>query len=183
MRRKNILIRVFRALSGMTQKDFALATGLHPVLVAKYEQDLAEPGAEHLERAAQGAGLTTAAGEQILDRVEVRQKLRQRAGQGLGGLADEIESLISDMEQRLLSVPLPESRPDLEDRAVVDRLWKILEGLDEEGQLVVVRIAPDFQVRPLAERVREESALLASSDPERAASLARLASEIADRAR
>src|SRR5215216_356652 len=111
MRRKNILVRVFRALSGMTQKDFALVTGLHPVLVAKYEQDLAEPSPEHLERAAQGAGLTTAAGEKILNRVEVRQRQRRRAGQGLGDLAGEIESLIADIEQRLLSAPLPESRP------------------------------------------------------------------------
>jgi transcriptional regulator with XRE-family HTH domain len=183
MRRRNILVRVFRALSGMTQKDFALVTGLHPVLVAKYEQDLAEPSPEHLERAARGAGLTTAAGEQILDRVEVRQRQRRRAGQGLGDLAGEIESLIADIEQRLLSAPLPESRPDLEDRAIVDRLWSILEGLNEEDQLVVVRIAPDFQIWLLADRAREESALLASSDPERAASLARLAREIEDRAR
>jgi transcriptional regulator with XRE-family HTH domain len=183
MRRKNLLFRLFRALSGMTQKGFAQVTGLHPVLVAKYEMNLAEPGAEHLERSARGAGLTMAAGEQLLDRADALRRQRRRAGQGSGDLAGEIEALVSDVYQRMLRAPLPEILPGPEDRAAAAVLWPVLEALQEEDQLTLVRIAPDYQVWPLAERAWEESALQASRDPDRAASLARLAREIADHVR
>ncbi|HEV7504603.1 MAG TPA: helix-turn-helix transcriptional regulator [Thermoanaerobaculia bacterium] len=68
MRRRNLLSRLFRALSGRTQMAFGKRTGIHHVLVAKYEGGLVDPSLDHLQRMGQlGAGLTVAAGEQLLD--------------------------------------------------------------------------------------------------------------------
>ncbi|HEY0515403.1 MAG TPA: hypothetical protein VGH73_26145 [Thermoanaerobaculia bacterium] len=58
-------------------------------------------------------------------------------------------------------------------------LWKLLEPLSEEQRLATVRETGDFQSWALVERVCEESVVQASRKVERAASLARLAQEIA----
>jgi tetratricopeptide (TPR) repeat protein len=59
--------------------------------------------------------------------------------------------------------------------------WKVLEPFPEDEQLAMVRDDPDFWNWALVERVCEESVVQASRKVERAASLARLAQEIADR--
>lgn len=56
MRPRNRLVRLARALSGETQKDFADKTGVHFILLAQYEQDQVEPGPENLERLLRGVG-------------------------------------------------------------------------------------------------------------------------------
>jgi|SRR5947209_4218971 len=111
MRQKNRLVRLFRALSEETQRSFAEKTGIHPVLMAKYELDAVEPGPEHLERAARGAGLTVPAGEQLLRQAEALARPRQRSGLGVEDLSAQLAEVASAVYQRLLRLPLPGVTP------------------------------------------------------------------------
>jgi tetratricopeptide (TPR) repeat protein len=61
--------------------------------------------------------------------------------------------------------------------------WALLAPLPEARRLAMARELPELQTWALAERVCEESVVQASRDVERAASLARLAQEIAERMR
>ena len=61
------------------------------------------------------------------------------------------------------------------------REWSRLEPLSEGQRLAVARAAPEFQTWALVERICEESEAKASREAELAASLARLAQEIAER--
>jgi len=111
MRRMNRLVRLFRALSGETQSAFGETTGVQAVLLAKYELDLVEPSAEHLERMARGAGLTVAAGERLLDDADALRQPRQRAGSGAGGLHEQLAAVVDSVYQRLLRLPPPGCAP------------------------------------------------------------------------
>lgn len=61
--------------------------------------------------------------------------------------------------------------------------WALLKPRPEEHRLAVVKVAREFQTWALAERLCEESVTQASRNLDRAASLARLAREVADRVR
>ena len=63
------------------------------------------------------------------------------------------------------------------------RLWSILEPMAEDEQMAVVRVHEEYWSWALMEKVCAESVHEASRDLDRAASLARLAQEIADRVR
>jgi tetratricopeptide (TPR) repeat protein len=181
MRRRNLLVRLFRALSGMTQVAFAKRTSIHHVLLAQYEQDLIDPGPGQLQRLGQaGAGLTVAAGERILDLAESLRQPRKRAGWGAEAFAAELSTLVSGFYHRLLCLPPPQAAPRAEDRQRAAELWRRLAELPEDQQLAVVRAAREFQAWALAELACEESLFQASRDLELAASLARLAREIAE---
>ncbi|MBW8877536.1 MAG: helix-turn-helix transcriptional regulator [Acidobacteria bacterium] len=182
MRLRNRLVRLARALSGETQKDFGDKTGVHFTLLAQYELDQVEPGPENLERVTQGAGLTVAAGEEVLRLADTLRRPRERAGQGAADLSPELlAALVSGVYRRLLRLPLPEGLPSSEDRLHAGDLWSRLQDLAENQALAVIRVAREFQSWALAERLCEESVVQASRDVERAASLARLAREIANR--
>jgi tetratricopeptide (TPR) repeat protein len=89
----------------------------------------------------------------------------------------------SEVYQRLLRLPLPGVTPKPEDRQGAAGQWALLRDLPEEHQLAVVRVAREFQTWPLVELACDESEVQASRDIERAAGLAQLAQEIADRVR
>jgi transcriptional regulator with XRE-family HTH domain len=105
MRRMNLLVRLFRALSGESQSAFSERTGVPAALLAKYELDAFEPSPGHLERAAKGAGLTVADGERILDYADALRQPRLRAGTGTDGLAEELATVIDSVYQSLLRLP------------------------------------------------------------------------------
>ncbi len=181
MSRGSLLARLFRALSGRTQMAFAKRTGIHHVLLAKYEQDQVNPSPGHLQRMGQlGAGLTVAAGELLLDLADALRQPRKRAGHGAEDIAPELTALVSGFYQRLLRLPIPHPAPRAEDRQHAGELWRRLAEFPEDQQLAVVRVAREFQTFALAELVCQESVFQASRDVERTASLARLAREIAD---
>ena len=183
MRRANLLARLFRALSGETQKSFGERTGVHPSLLALYELDDTDPGPENLARLAQGAGLTLAAGEELLALAETLRQPRQRLGHETEDLVGRLTSLVAGVSRRLLTLPLPEDPPATDDRHRTGELWRLLADLSEEQQLALVKVAREFRTWPLAERVAEESAVEASRDLARGAGLVRVAKEIAQRAR
>ncbi|HKH48682.1 MAG TPA: helix-turn-helix transcriptional regulator, partial [Thermoanaerobaculia bacterium] len=176
---KTLLVRLFRALCGETQKAFAEALDVEPAVVAQYELGKCEPGPELMERMAQRAALTTRAGEEVLHFADTLRRPRQRTG--LRGLPEELAAVASRVYQRLLRLHLAARPPRAEDRRCVDELWSRLKDLTEEQQLTVVRVGPEFQSWALAEWLMEESVTEASRDLERAAALARLAREVADR--
>jgi hypothetical protein len=88
--------------------------------------DFADPSLDHLERLAQGAGLTVADGDQILDLADTLREPRRRAGRGIEDLAEtltrEISSLVSYYYERLLRLP-PEDDPPQDDKQRADELW------------------------------------------------------------
>jgi len=163
MKRKNRLVRLFRAISGMTQRAFAARTRIHHVLLAGYELDGPEPSQEHLASAAEGAGLTVAAGEQVLDFAEALRQQRRRAGLGPDDLTNELAALSARVYQRLLRQPLPDPPPTPEDERRFEEQWAVLKTLPENQQEAIVRIAPELRRRPAAAPRR-------SSDPESAPS-------------
>jgi len=180
MRPRNRLARLFRALSGETQKDFAERTGVDLSLLARYELDQVEPGLDHLARLAEGAGLTLAAGEQILRLADTLSTPRRRTGAGVEDLlSQELSALLAGTYQRLLRLAPPADPPRAEDREHANELWARLEPLPEDEQLAVVRVSREFQSWALLERVCQESVSEASREAGRAASLERLAQEIA----
>jgi transcriptional regulator with XRE-family HTH domain len=176
MRGKNLLVRLFRAVSGLTQKDFGQRTGVHPILVARYELDEIEPGPEGMDRLAAGAGLTVAAGEEILRVVDSLRRPRRRAGEGAEDLEAQVAAVVSSVYQRLLRLPLPHSTS-------AEESWALLEPLSKSERSAVVRVSRQFQSWALLERVRAESEAQAPRDSGYAASLDRLAQEITDRVR
>lgn len=182
MNRKNRLVRLFRALSEKKQKNFALDADIQPSAIAQFELGLAEPDADQLESAAQVAGLTVATGEDILDFADRLRRPRQRAGLGAKTLAD-FGAAISDLHDRVLRLPSLHAYPKAEDRKHAEEPWAKLSELPADVQLSVVHVAKEYQSWALAERVCQESMEQASRDLERAASLARLATEIARRCR
>jgi tetratricopeptide (TPR) repeat protein len=182
MRLRNRLVRLARALSGETQKELAKRTGIHPILLARYELDQIEPGPENLEIVARGVGLTVADGEEVLRLADTLRQPRERVGQGTADLAPELlAGLVSNAYRRLLRLPLSKGCPNPEDRLHAEELWSRLKGLTENQASRVIRIASEFQSWALAEWLCEESVMHASRDIERAGFLARLAREIAER--
>ncbi len=183
MRHRNRMARLFRALAGETQKDFAEKTGVDLSLLARYELDQVEPGLDHLARLAKGAGLTLEAGEQLLRFADMLSGTRKRPGIGIEDLSAQVSALIADSYQHLLRLAPPGDPPRAGDRERARELWSRLEPLPEDQRLALVQVAREFQSWALVERVCEESAVQAPRDIERAASLARLAEEIAARVR
>ncbi len=108
MSRKNLMVRVFRALSGQTQREFATTAGVDVTLLARYELGLVEPGLDALARIAEAAGFTVGDGEEILRRLDELRGPRQRAGTGIEDLQAEVSGILSRSYQRLLRLPLPE---------------------------------------------------------------------------
>ena len=100
-----------------------------------------------------------------------------------GCLGAELSALLAGTYQRLLRLAPPADPPRAEDRERASDLWARLEPLPEDERLAVVRVAREFQNWALLERVCQESLAEASREARRAASLARLAQEIAARVR
>ena len=107
MRPRNRLARLFRALSGETQKDFAKRTGVDFSLLARYELDQVEPGLDHLARLAEGAGLTLATGEQVLRLADTLSAPRRRTGAGI----EDSRPRVVHPARRPVSTPSPAGTP------------------------------------------------------------------------
>lgn len=177
---KNRLVRLSRALTGATQSEFADAAGVDRAMLAHYELGRCDPGPEHLKNLTQAAGLTVPAGQEVLAYADALRRPRQRAGQGIEALSADLNALVSRVYQRLLRLPPSGDASGAEGPEHAEEQWALLESLSEEQRLAVVRTARSFQSPALAERVRAE-AEAEGSDPERAASLERLAREIEGR--
>jgi transcriptional regulator with XRE-family HTH domain len=128
----------------MTQRAFAAKANIHPVLLAGYELDGPEPSAAHLAGAAQGAGLTVAAGEQVLDFADALRDPRRRAGLGPDDLSRDLAALSARVYQQLLRLPLPEGEATPGEQSLEEQ-GALLRTFPEEQQMAVIRIAPELR--------------------------------------
>jgi transcriptional regulator with XRE-family HTH domain len=177
----NRLARLFRVLSGESQRGFAEKANLYYVLIADYERGAANPPPEHLERMARAAELTVAAGERILGYAETQRQPRQRGGEGREALQARFAPIAALFEERLLRAPRPEEPPREEDRLQARDLAPLLAELPEGELLAVARLAPEVRSWAFVEHACEESARQASRDLDRAAAWARFAEQVAAR--
>jgi tetratricopeptide (TPR) repeat protein/DNA-binding XRE family transcriptional regulator len=183
MKRENLLARLLRALSGKSQDRTAEELGVHPTLVSQIETGQS-PTRDYLERLAQAAGITLAQGWEILSRYEAFVGSRRKGRSTdilLDNLASEVHAKVAATYQRLLTLPLPAVLPAASDRLRGEELWCRLAGLSEEPRLAVVQVAEEYQNWALCERLCLESIAEVSRQVERAAGLARLAQEVAER--
>ncbi|HYU31086.1 MAG TPA: hypothetical protein VEW48_02905 [Thermoanaerobaculia bacterium] len=174
------LARLARALSGMSQKVFGESTRVDPKMLALYEVGDRDPSPETVQRLTGGVGLTVPAAEEVLRFADTLRRPRRRTGLGASDLFPQLEALGTRFLERLLRLPAPDPVPRAEDRLGIEELWAQLKDLPEDQQVAVVRVGREFQNWALAERCCAESVSQASCQIERAASLARLAREIAD---
>jgi tetratricopeptide (TPR) repeat protein/transcriptional regulator with XRE-family HTH domain len=178
---KNRLVRLVRALAGQTQERFSETTQVDLRMLDHYEQGKRQPGTETLERVARrGYGLEVHEAEEVLQFAETLSRPRQRPGQIVEVVLDDLAFLVSRVYQRLVRLPLETAIPGPEDPQHIERLWTLLKDLPEDRQRAVVTAGRKFQNWALAVRICDESEIQASRDLERAASLARLAQWIAD---
>lgn len=190
MRQRNLLARLFRALSEDTQKEFARRTGVDAVLLARYELDQVEPGLDHLERLAAGAGVTVDVGERILKLADTLRQSRSRGGVDIEALtmefAAQITAIVFEAYDELLRMPPSEEPCMYEEPWMYEEpveVWERLKYLGEEDRVMLVQLSLEFRRWDLARLICEESAVEVSRDPGTAVSLARLALEIAERVR
>lgn len=187
MRREQVLARLLRALSGMTQEQIGGEIGVHASLIAQFELGRAVPGRDHLERMAKAARLTLRDAEEVLRLGEALQQPRQRRGEGaedlLDELAQEARSKAGTGYEHLLRLPVPGSSPQDEDRQLAEELFGRLEGMHPETRLTMVRLAEGYQSWALCDMVCRAAVQEAARDPEIAMAWAGLAQEIAARVR
>lgn len=94
MRLRNRLARLYRALSGESQKVYGEKSGVHPTLLAEHESGVTEPGPETLERLARGVDLTVEAGKEILRFADTLRQTRRRPGPGLEELSTGLTAIL-----------------------------------------------------------------------------------------
>jgi transcriptional regulator with XRE-family HTH domain len=159
MQRENLIARVFRALSGKSQKQTAEEMGVDPSLVARVELGEVAPDRKYLEALGRTAGHTAEDGEEILRFYDTLRQPRRRAGQGAEalteGLAKEMEAVVSRTYLRLRKLQLPPPGPEDRVRAL-DQFAK-LRNLPEEQRWAVVHAGLEFANWALCERICTEA--------------------------
>jgi transcriptional regulator with XRE-family HTH domain len=105
------LVRLFRAVSGKTQRQFAKLCGVPSVQMARYELDKAEPSPEEMAAMAREVHLTLEDGERALRLIETLQQPRWRTGSGIDGLIrkaqQELALILEDAYQDFLRIHPP----------------------------------------------------------------------------
>ncbi len=178
---RQLLSRLFRAVSGLSQAAFGAKTHIDPGLQDRYEQGKVEPSQNHLRLQAAGADLTVAAGEEILLFVDVLRQPQRRPGLGRSAFLRAAGALANRVAERLLRLPPGGPSPKAEDRDRAAALWARLEPLPADQQVAVVRVGREYQQWALTEKCCAESVKQVTRELDRAASLAQLAREIAVR--
>ena len=142
MERNNILARLFRAISGKSQEQFALLTGLHPFTVANIERGQERPRLKHLESMAAGIGLQVRDGVELLRLCETLQRQRLRQVPDLDGIFEDLGETVRARAERLLErLPaLPREIPGSE----IERRRSVLRSLDEPTRRLLVQIDEDY---------------------------------------
>lgn len=110
------LVRLFRAVSGKTQRQFAKLCGIPSGQMARYELDRAEPSPEEMAAMARQVHLTLEDGERVLRLVETLQQPRWRAGSGIDSLIrkaqEDLAQILEDAYQDFLRInPSKEGHP------------------------------------------------------------------------
>lgn len=185
MRRDHVIARLLRALSGKTQEQIGEDIGVHPSLIAQFEQGKVLPGRDHLERLAKGTGLTLEEAEGIYRLYETLQRPRHRQGGSPESLLDEMEgevrAVMKAAYRNLLGLPLPPGAARAADPQRAAELFNELEELSQEERLAVVQSVRECQTLGLLQRICVAVEAEAAEGREGAEAWARVAEEIAAR--
>jgi transcriptional regulator with XRE-family HTH domain len=191
MKSGNRLVRLFRALTDLTQQQFADKLGISRETLVQYERGKIPPQPERLEQMAELAGLTVAQGEELLQLHDTLSRPRLRQGRGpddlLADVGEPLRSRFHRAFQRLLRLHLPGGPPRPEDRDRAKELFETLRRLTRDQRTAVVRIASEYQSWALCELAVEASMQAAPAEETEPRDLveaegwARLAAEIAER--
>jgi len=183
MNRECIKIRLFRAASGKTQKEFAQLMGVEASTLAQWELGLPVPTPEQVQRAAEAAGLPVEWAEDVLNLQERQGRKRLRPGQGVDDILAEAGKTADDsagqLVQRLLSLPPRPAPPRNEDRLQAREQLPRLAKLTPDQRAAVVRLGRDYHAWAICIEAGEASAETASRSIEEASGLAEMAGEFA----
>jgi tetratricopeptide (TPR) repeat protein/DNA-binding XRE family transcriptional regulator len=161
MRREHFKARLLRALSGKTQERIAEEIESHSSLISQIELGQVLPRPDDLARMARSTSLTVDDTDEILDLADTLRRTNQRRVRSAEGLAD-LEAALCDhiarARRRLLALPGSDRFPQVE-RGDARALWRV-------HVWACVQLC-------------EESAEAASRQVEAAATLVRVAREIA----
>jgi transcriptional regulator with XRE-family HTH domain len=181
---ENLKIRLFRALTVMTQEEFADASQFDHGTEAAYETFWYRPEPDKLARAARAAGLSPELGDEVLRLAEMDRLKRLRPGRSpedfLSELGDTLRDRAVELWKRLLAVPLPPREPQAEDRLKAREQLPLLKTYTSAQRAAVLRLDDEHQPWALAIEAGEAAVRAASRDPEEAAEWAQLAREMAD---
>jgi len=181
MTRENVMARLLRALSGLTQEQMADAIDVHPSLITQIELDQVTPSPEQLAGMARAAGITVPGAEELLVHYDTLRRSSRWRG---GGLEELVQKLAVDLRDLVLTASdeilalqrADDEKAEEEDQRRAAELWSRLEKYPLETQLELVEVADEYQNGLLYERVSDLAEQ--EADPERAAGLERLARRI-----
>jgi tetratricopeptide (TPR) repeat protein len=194
---RSLIVSVLALWKGLSQKEIGAGAGLPEKRISYYltKADLADDALfARLLRGVRGRPAEVRAVTACLESLAALEQDREMTPEE----HDEVETgvlegsrllreVFSEAARRSRALPPSDRYPRAGDldaaRWHAGVLWKLLEPLAEDERLARVRETRDFQSWALAERLCEESVVQASRKVERAASLARLAQEIAARVR
>lgn len=183
MNAENLMMRLYRALSGLTQEKFCREIEADAGTYAGWELGLAKPAPDKLERAARLLGVTPAFGDEVLELLDLRRRKRLRAGCGIDDLLDdhaaEMRTHMKRAYERLLTLPLPAPIPGAEDRRLAREQLPVLLDLTPNQRAAVLRVSEEHHAWALALEAGESA--LAAADPADATRRASLALELAAR--
>jgi tetratricopeptide (TPR) repeat protein len=193
---RSLLLSILALWRGLSQKEIGARMGMESKLVSYHlrKGELDDPFYERLLAALRGSpaeiAVVTACleGLEALDRDD-GQTAEERAEIEVGVLEGSrlIRNALTEAVRQSRALPPLDVYPSPEHlepmRWLAGEQWASLKDLPEDQQLVVVQVARDFQHWALVERVCEESVVQASRKLERAAFLARMGVEIAEKVR
>lgn len=186
MRRENMIVRMMRGLSGMSQARLGREAGLHPSLIASFESGKTVPRREHLEKLAWATNISVEKASALLDLAEAFKSGSREAVEKAEAVLQRMNEQLADFTwntyEQILALPVPVGPPAPEDREEAEEIWLRLAEISPEGRETAVRLAPELQTWALCERICHESAYEAAEGRgEQALELALLAREIAER--
>jgi len=181
MTRENVIARLLRALSGLTQEQMADEIDVHPSMITQIELDQVTPSPEQLAGMARAAGITVPGAEELLVHYDTLRRSSRWRG---GGLDELVQKLAVDLRDLVLTASdeilalqrADDEKAEAEDERRAAELWSRLEGYPLETQLELVEVADEYQTGLLYEKVSDLAE--EEADPERAAGLERLARRI-----
>lgn len=179
---ENLKMRLYRALSGLTQEKFCRAIEVDAGTYAGWELGLTRPAPDRLERAARLLGVGAGFGDEVLELLDLRRRKRLRAGRGIDDLlddyAEEMRTHMRRAYERMLTLPLPVPKPCEQDRRLAREQLPDLLELTPDLRATVLKLSDEHRAWALAIEAGESA--LAAADPEDAGRRASLALELAE---
>jgi transcriptional regulator with XRE-family HTH domain len=184
MSRRHQMARLLRAVTELSQDEFAKATDLSPHLIAQIEAGLMEPSPPHLQKMARKLGITASDVDEWLRYLETLRSYRDGQQRGtqeaFPALQDHLETVLSGVYRHLLALPKPSQMPHDNDRLQAEALLAELRDASREVRVALIEVAEEYQNWALCELVCDESIKEAARNIEEATAWARLARQIAE---